>query len=356
MLRAAIVTAALCAVAVAAPVQAATTVVASRLDRPRGLAFAPDGTLYAALVGHGATGPRTKRRCNREGCFGATGRIVRVGPGGAVSDVVTGLVSMLSGPDASFVIGADQLTVLPDGRLASAITAEFNDGHSRPPRQVPRRVRAQVGRLVTVRPGGRLALGPRLDAPELAFDADHEGKISNPYGIAALGDAIYVSDSAANTLLEIRGGAVGVIAVFPPVAPGVQSVPAALTAGPDGALYVGEFTGGGSTPGSARIWRVVPGQAPTVYATGLSNVTALAAAPDGSLYATEFGQGSGGDVVRIAPDGTQTRLGVGELHEPGGVAVAPDGTVYVSNWTLSGAHREGSAPRLRHTGAILRLG
>src|SRR5439155_19944809 len=48
----------------------------------------------------------------------------------------------------------------------------------------------------------------------------------------------------------------------------VQSVPSRVALGPDGALYVGELTGAPFAPGSARIWRVVPGQRPTVYAFG----------------------------------------------------------------------------------------
>jgi hypothetical protein len=77
-----------------------------------------------------------------------------------------------------------------------------------------------------------------------------------------------------------------------------QSVPDALAPGPDGVLYAREFTGGSQTRGSARIWRVVPGQAPTVFATGLTSVTALAVGPDGSVYATQFYPGN---VVRIRP-------------------------------------------------------
>src|SRR3954463_10315021 len=67
---------ALALAAVLAPAAAAKpVVVASKLDRPRGLAVAPDGTLYAALVGHGGT------PCNDGGGFGASGRGVGGGGG-----------------------------------------------------------------------------------------------------------------------------------------------------------------------------------------------------------------------------------------------------------------------------------
>jgi sugar lactone lactonase YvrE len=83
----------------------------------------------------------------------------------------------------------------------------------------------------------------------------------------------------------------------------------------------------------------------------------LALGPDGSLYAAEFSRNfpkgdRHGDVVRVAPDGTRTRLGVDRLFNPGGVAVGPDGSVYVSNWsTLTGRSN-----RAGHRGQVVRIG
>jgi sugar lactone lactonase YvrE len=325
----------------AAPAGAAT-VVADHLARPRGLALAPDGTLYATLVGRG--GPK----CNFEGCFGGTGSIVRI-DNGRSSTVAGGLLSMRGQPDGFFSLGADQLTMLPDGRLVTAISAEFNEAPNRPPRQVPKPVRGQPGRLVFVTPGGGRVIGPNVSAVEYRDDPDGEGTVSNPYGVAAMGDALYVSDSAANTLLEVRGNDIRTIAVFPHTARDAQSVPAALTAGTDGALYVGEYTGNLSAGHDARIWRVVPGAAPTLFASGLTTISALATGPDGALYATEFRPGR---VIRIAPDGSRSTLVTG-LHYPGGIAVGKDGAVYVSDWSVAGATRKDAYRR--HTGRILRV-
>src|SRR4051812_35554338 len=338
--------AALAAVAMLAPAAAAharPTVVVDKLDRPRGLAVAPDGTLYAALVGRGG------KPCNDEGCFGATGRLVRVGPDAKAHTLAGGLLSMRGLPDGFFSIGADQLAVLPDGRLATAMTAEFMGDRAAPPREVPKPLRGQVGHLILVSPGGAKQIGPDVSAIERREDPDKSGAVSNPYGIAALGDAIYVSDSAGNDLLEVRGDQVRVVATFPRNGED-DPVPDALAAGPDGALYVGEFTGGDQRRGAARIWRVVPGQPPAVFATGLTSISALAVGPDGSLYAAEF---MPGDVVRIAPGGARTRLG--GLHYPGGVAVAPDGTVYVSDWTVASATPARRGPLKGRTGQIVRL-
>jgi sugar lactone lactonase YvrE len=329
----------------AAPAAAKTKVVADHLARPRGLAVAPDGTLYAALVGNGG------RRCNFEGCFGASGRVVRVGRRGAVHTVASGLLSMRGKPDGFFSLGADQLTMLPDGRLATAISAEFNGLGPRPPAAVPRRLRPQAGHVITITPGGAELIGADISRVEYALDPDGEGTVSNPFGIAANGDALYVSDSAANDLLEVRGGTVGVLVTFPHTATDAQSVPDALTAGPDGALYVGEYTGGGQARGSARIWRVVPGAPPALFAAGLTTITALAFGPDRSLYVAEFARG---DIVRIAPDGARSVV-ARRLRYPGGLAVAADGTLYVSNWTVAGAKPAKHGRFKGRTGQILRV-
>ena len=101
-----------------------------------------------------------------------------------------------------------------------------------------------------------------------------------PYAFVPYRGGYAVVDAAANDLLWAHAdGSVSVLAVFPtrkePLSktaaarmgapPGMtsittQAVPSSVTVGPDGALYVGELTGVPFTPGSARVWRIVPGQ------------------------------------------------------------------------------------------------
>ena len=95
----------------------------------------------------------------------------------------------------------------------------------------------------------------------------------------------------------------------------------------------------------------MPGEPPTLFAAGLTSVTALAFGPDRSLYVAEFARG---DIVRIAPDGARTIV-ARHLHYPGGLAVARDGTVYVSNWTVAGSKPAKHGPFKRRTGQILRV-
>jgi sugar lactone lactonase YvrE len=126
----------------------------------------------------------------------------------------------------------------------------------------------------------------------------------------------------------------------------MQSVPTSVGLGPDGALYVGELTGFPFPAGEARVYRVVPGQEPSVYAEGFTNVIDIAFGTDGNLYVLEMakdgllsamiaGAEPTGRLVRVAPDGTQTTLVTDELSAPGGLAIGSDGTLYVTNHSTS---------------------
>ena len=121
----------------------------------------------------------------------------------------------------------------------------------------------------------------------------------------------------------------------------MQSVPTAIVAGRDGAYYVGEFTGVPYPVDQARIYRLVPGEAPAVYATGFTNIIDIAFDRRGRLYVLEFarnGLSSGdltGSLTRVDPDGRRTELPVPGLVSPTSVAVADDGTIYVTNHAVS---------------------
>src|SRR5689334_15941402 len=103
-------------------------------------------------------------------------------------------------------------------------------------------------------------------------------------------------------------------------------VPSAVVRGPDGAFYVGELTGFPFPPGRARIWRVVPGRAPEVYAGGFTAVVDLAWGP-GGLYVLEVakhGLLSGdrtGALVRVGPRGVRATVASAGLEAPSGLTV-----------------------------------
>ena len=126
-----------------------------------------------------------------------------------------------------------------------------------------------------------------------------------------------------------------------------QAVPTAVAKGPDGAYYVSQLTGFPFPPGKASIFRVVPGKAPTVYASGLTNVTDLDFGRDGSLYVVEISKAgllneaseidSVGNVIRIARNGKR-KVVADDLASPYGVAAGRRGDVYVTTHsTTAGA-------------------
>ena len=102
----------------------------------------------------------------------------------------------------------------------------------------------------------------------------------------------------------------------------MPAVPSGVTAGPDGAFYVGELTGFPFPAGRARVWRVVPGRPPEVYAAGFTAVIDVAWGPDGRLYVLEIarnGLRSGdrtGALVRVNPRGRHQTVASAGLPAP----------------------------------------
>jgi len=374
---AAAVPAALIAAASFAATPAKLEVVASNLNNPRKLFVGPDRALYVVEAG---TGGRDK--CLGSGsartCIGLTGSITRVA-NGARKRVVTGLWSgaplngrRAEGPADVLVRRGTYYVLLENGAIN---TRGFNslgpDG-------------ATAGDLVATPPG---KAAPAVIFNFAAFEAknnpDHGRGSgarfsnppidSNPYAFTSYRGGYAVVDAAGNDLLLVgQNGKVSVLAVFPTQtlslpreigkqigAPPsmrsiiVQSVPSCVAVGPDGALYVGELTGVPFAPGSAHVWRVVPGRKPEVYASGFTTISDLAF--DGRdllvLELTTKGVLSGkspGALIRVSPRRVKTVVAATGLVYPTGLAV--DGrSIYISNYGLypaTGAGPHGEVVRL----------
>lgn len=318
-------------------------VVATGLDNPRLLSFARGG-LYVAEAGRGGAGPCVT---GEEGpaCFGLTGAVTRI-QWGHQSRVVTGLPS-LAGADGSSATGPADVAVL--GRVYVMTLGLGLD-------PALRSTFGSAGRLL-----GSLAVGvlghhrpvrvADLSGYEAANDPDGNGPDSNPTGLLLHRGSALVTDSGGNDLLQVRlDGSISTQAVFPttlvtppfPPPPSqipMQAVPTAVAVGPDGAYYVSQLTGFPFPAGGASIWRVVPGQAPTIYATGLTNVTDLAW-DSGTLYAVQLSNVGltsetglpTGSLVRVLPGAAPQPVG-DPLPAPYGVALAR-GSAYVTTCSV----------------------
>ena len=346
------------------------TVVANHLNNPRGLSPAPGGGLYLAEAGSGG------KVCVKGGeqgttCIGRTGSFDLVTRHG-VKHLVTGLISG-SGPGGVAAEGPVSVSRGPWGK----IYGQFGlSSHEVPPQgAIPAGLRAtalaELGRLVTVAPH---SIRSRSDVGDQDWTwtstrvhlAPKDFPDANPNAVLYSHGHVYVVDAGANLLVDVqRHSTAKVLAFFGvPAKSQSDSVPTCLTRGPDGALYIGELLGGQYTPGHARIWRVVPGHTPKVWATGLTTVQGCGFGRDGAFYATEFQTGGlnegptanpAGDVVRIDRWGHRTHLGVGKLFYPSGFAAGSDGAIYVSNCSIAPAG--GMGPKLCPAGGqVVRIG
>jgi hypothetical protein len=345
----------------AATAQPKFRVVAAGLDNPRKLFVAPAGELYVAEAGTGGS----------DKCFGTGPNAICVGRSGAVTRiangrhhrVLSGLVSWAPptrqralGPaavvvrDGVYDVLLDDDTVRPNGTNALGRDGRF------------------AGDLIEIRPG-RTKAKLRLIADFGAFEARHNPDRgagpganfgnppidSDPYAFVSYGGGFAVADAGANDLLWVhRNRKITVLAVFPTQAVKlskamakligapptmtslpVQSVPSCVAVGPDGALYVGELTARPFARGIARVWRVVPGKKPSVYASGFTNISDLAFNGKDLLVLEIADKGlydprSTGALIRVSPDGTRTVLASRGLVDPTGLAIGR-GVIYISN-------------------------
>jgi hypothetical protein len=176
----------------------------------------------------------------------------------------------------------------------------------------------------------------RVVADLLAYEEAHNpaGGVeeSDPYGILRRGDSSIVTDAGANDLLKVTDrGRVSTLAVFPSRMVDFQggevpmdAVPTTVVRGPDGAYYVGQLTGFPFPLHGARVFRVVPGEKPTVWARGFTNIIDMAFR-NGKLYVLEIAHNSlatsatpFGALLRLNPDGFEDGAVQGPVlpHEP----------------------------------------
>lgn len=352
----------LCATAVALVAGPATsaptiTTVMSGLNSPRGLGFSPIGDLVVVEAGDGAasctdgvnTMPLPPR--NAPICVGTSGSISLVAAGGTDQQRgQTGWPSWRSNtPNQAFaeVTGPQDIDFPTKGR--AFVTVGW--GGTPAARTAPAAKGKAFGRLVQTGPNGKRRTAADLAGFEQAYNPAGGPVDSNPYGLLAEPGGVYVADAGANALYRVKGWKVSLVATFPPQprtcttpfpAPPVQeSVPTTVVRGSDKALYVGELTGFPFCAGSARIWRVVEGEAPKVFLTGFKMIIDMALAKDGSLYVLQystspFAIGGPGQIVKVAPDGTRTTLATGAaLQQPAGLEIGKDGALYVTNKTVT---------------------
>jgi hypothetical protein len=326
---------------------------ATGLDNPRGLAFAPNGALYVTEAGLGGGGPCFPQRDNLEGeevCWGTTGAITKVYEGTQVR-VLTGLPS-IARRNGSYAVGPSDVSF--QGRGDMYFTVGLGIAPS---------VRAQLPVVGQEAAGWLLRGRPSkhswrqvadITDYEAVNDPDRSGPDSNPNSVAATSGGFVVTDAAGNTLLWVsETGAISTLAVLPsrmvdaPLSLGLppgtqipmQAVPTSVVQGPDGAFYVGQLTGFPFPQGAARVYRVLPGEEPTIYAEGFTNIIDIGFSSDGTLYVLEIAHHGfpsldpSGALIRVDRDSSHHVVITDGLTFPGGLALGRN-AAFISNCSV----------------------
>jgi hypothetical protein len=323
-------------------------VVASGLDNPRHLTFSATGDLYVVEAGKG--GPRgTGGNCQEHPelgvfCLGFTGAVTKVRDDGPDGRVLTELPSIMN--DEGEVLGPSDIAFTGGQKFVLSIglggSDEFRDAFGDDGVQLATLVSGKLKH-------GGWSLFADVLANEVAANPDGTDIDSNPTGLVRQGEGYLLADAGGNAVVRAsHKGTFTTIAVLPPgsavappflgLPPGTEiptdAVPTSVVQGPDGAYYISQLTGFPFEKGDANIWRVVPGEEPTVYASGLTNLTDLAFAEDGSLYVVEIASdgllvGPIGSLVKVIPGASVHETVAGGLSSPYGVALR-GGAAYVS--------------------------
>lgn len=327
-------------------------VIATGLNNPRGLAFAPNGQLFVTEAGSGGNGGCLVLADTRTSCYGETGAITQIDTTGVAPPkrVITGLPSMAA-PGGFGSLGPQNISFLGAGnaRIVFGLGAVVTGRNAVGPKA------NMLGTVVQVNMEGNMKAGADIAAFEFSNNPVPGGQDSDPYGVVAMPNQTVVADAGANALYSVSANnKISTLATFPSrmvvapeqlhLPPGammpMQSVPTTVIDGKDGWLYVGELTGFPFPVGGANVYRVQPdGNLKQTYATGFTNIISIAFDAWHRLYVLEIGNGasfasppllSPGRLVRVNPDGSKTVI-YDQLFYPGAVVIGEDNAAYVTN-------------------------
>lgn len=335
------------------------------LDAPYGMTLGPDGGLYVAEAGIGGAagiGPSFVDGNHTTVYYGETGGVAEY-VNGITKRVITGLPSLTPagggetsgltdiafGPtgDLYGVIGLGGVESDRDG-LAALLPADNNP--------------SKLGTIVNLTTGQIVSdIVPYETANYATNNGDGTVTEANPYGLTVLKDGtLAVTDGGGNVVLTTSatpGSNPSLLSYVPKRSnplftggpgsvggPTYQSVPTGITTGPDGSVYVGEFTGFPFPVGAANVYKIDPTtKAMSVVASGFTGIVGISLGPNGDLYVLDttttsyIGPPSDGQLFQVDPTTGATTL-VTNLAPSAytGLLAAPDGSFYIASQGAGG--------------------
>lgn len=323
------------------PMSANATVFAVALNNPRGLKFGKPDQLYVAEGGTGGTAS-TEGQCEQVAppvgpyTSGMDASISMVDVNGAVTRIVEGLPSTQTAPTlGSLVSGVADVAWIGDTLYALLTSGGCSHGVADMPNAILR-VNADGTTTQVADISAFVMANPTKVVNPADFEPDE-----TPYALVALNGMLYYSLPNHGAVDRVDPNTGTITRVIDISASEGHVVPDALTAGPDGNLYVGTLMTFPAMAGTAKVYKLTPQGELTVYAEGLTSVTGLAFDADGQLYAVETsapGQSAeaplvpaSGRVMRVSEGGTPEEVASG-LMFPTAITAGADGMLYVSNF------------------------
>ena len=312
---------------------ASVSIFSSGFNNPRGLKFGPDGYLYVAEGGIGGTDSSTT--CTpvlppvgpyRGSTNGA--RISRVNASGVRTTFVDNLPSsQTAATQGSFISGVGDVSFI--GNTLYAVFAGAGCSHGVP--TIPNGV-------IRVKPDRSWDMIADLSA----YQMSHPVKNPNPpdfepdgtwYSMIGVEGNLYAVEPNHGELDKItpKGSISRVIDIS---AFEGHIVPTAVTFH-NGNFYVGNLDLFPIT-GMSSIYKITPGGAISVVATGFSTILGVVFDAAGGMYVLENTTGNPfptpltGDIIRVDPTGDRLTITTG-LNLPTALTFGPDEKLYVSN-------------------------
>jgi hypothetical protein len=317
---------------------ASVSVFSSGFNNPRGLKFGPDGYLYVAEGGVGGT--NTSTTCTQVlppvGPYtGSTtgARISRVGSSGIRTTYVDSLPSSQTAvTQGSFISGVADVSFI--GHTLYAIFAGAGCSHGVP--SIPNGV-------IRIKPDRSWEMIANLSA----YQMSHPVKNPNPpdfepdgtwYSMIDVDGSLYAVEPNHGELDKITTK--GVVSRVIDISAFEGHIVPTAVAFHNGNFYVGNLDVFPIT-GISSIYKITPGGAISVVATGFSTILGVTFDPAGGMYVLENTTGNpfptpmAGDIIRVDPSGSRVTIASG-LNLPTALTFGPDGKLYVSNLGYGG--------------------